>query len=373
MGLTQKLGTIPLAILTDASNNVGIGGSPSGSYKLEVTGTAKVSSTLLVSGAATLSSTLDVSTNATFNATTLRLGNDSNSGYNSIAFQGNSADGYNKIFAGSSTNDGVYIAAKTGQGIRFWVNGSTQAFYINSSSNTLFSGKVGIGTTTTPSYLLDLQTTAVSEVDTYSGIQLQSSNYGYVIEGGLKQLVGGELLFKVNNGGSISTKMTLNTYGNLILSRTTYSSIQAVGCYDDTTAGGSTLTVNSAGNFCRTPSSLRYKKDVETLDSSISESIYKMRPIWYRSISNHDRDDWSWYGLAAEEIAEIEPRLVQWGYKREDYFINEETGEQELKEGAELQADGVYYDKLTVLLVAEMQKQNKIIEDLKSRLDKAGL
>jgi hypothetical protein len=50
MGLTQKLGTIPLAILTDASNNVGIGAAPSGSYKLEVTGTAKVSSTLLVSG-----------------------------------------------------------------------------------------------------------------------------------------------------------------------------------------------------------------------------------------------------------------------------------------------------------------------------------
>ena len=53
MGLTQKLGTIPLAILTDASNNVGIGAAPSGSYKLEVTGTAKVSSTLLLGGALT--------------------------------------------------------------------------------------------------------------------------------------------------------------------------------------------------------------------------------------------------------------------------------------------------------------------------------
>jgi hypothetical protein len=58
MGLTFRLGTIPLAILTDASNNVGIGAAPSGSYKLEVTGTAKVSSTLLVSGAATFSSTV---------------------------------------------------------------------------------------------------------------------------------------------------------------------------------------------------------------------------------------------------------------------------------------------------------------------------
>ena len=47
------MGTIPLAILTDASNNVGIGAAPSGSYKLEVTGTAKVSSTLLLGGALT--------------------------------------------------------------------------------------------------------------------------------------------------------------------------------------------------------------------------------------------------------------------------------------------------------------------------------
>jgi hypothetical protein len=41
MGLTQKLGTIPLAIFTDASNNIGIGGSPSGSYKFEVTGASR--------------------------------------------------------------------------------------------------------------------------------------------------------------------------------------------------------------------------------------------------------------------------------------------------------------------------------------------
>jgi hypothetical protein len=41
MGITQRLGTIPLAIQTDASNNIGIGAAPSGSYKLEVTGTGR--------------------------------------------------------------------------------------------------------------------------------------------------------------------------------------------------------------------------------------------------------------------------------------------------------------------------------------------
>jgi hypothetical protein len=50
MGITQRLGTIPLAIQTDASNNVGIGAAPSGSYKLEVTGTGRFTGALTIQG-----------------------------------------------------------------------------------------------------------------------------------------------------------------------------------------------------------------------------------------------------------------------------------------------------------------------------------
>ena len=69
MGNTFKLGNYVNGIFQDASNNIGIGGSPSGSYKLEVTGTAKVSSTLLVSGVATFSSSV-TAVGATFSSTT---------------------------------------------------------------------------------------------------------------------------------------------------------------------------------------------------------------------------------------------------------------------------------------------------------------
>ena len=55
MGLTFNLGRVSPSVFTDSSLNVGIGAAPSGTYKFEVTGTAKVSSTLLVSGAATFS------------------------------------------------------------------------------------------------------------------------------------------------------------------------------------------------------------------------------------------------------------------------------------------------------------------------------
>jgi len=46
MGYTQKLGLLAQSVFQDSSLNVGIGAAPSGSYKLEVTGTAKVSGIL---------------------------------------------------------------------------------------------------------------------------------------------------------------------------------------------------------------------------------------------------------------------------------------------------------------------------------------
>ena len=50
MGLTFRLGQLPTSLFTDASNNVGIGAAPSGSYKLEVTGTGRFTSSLNLEG-----------------------------------------------------------------------------------------------------------------------------------------------------------------------------------------------------------------------------------------------------------------------------------------------------------------------------------
>ena len=50
MGNTFKLGNYVNGIFQDASNNIGIGAAPSGTYKLEVTGTAKVSGVSTLTG-----------------------------------------------------------------------------------------------------------------------------------------------------------------------------------------------------------------------------------------------------------------------------------------------------------------------------------
>jgi len=99
MGLTQKLGTIPLAILTDASNNVGIGAAPSGSYKLEVTGTSNFTGVLKVSA-----------------ATGFSVG--SIAGYRRIEYTGTTfsmltdADGYAGLSAGAGTFSSTVSATK---------------------------------------------------------------------------------------------------------------------------------------------------------------------------------------------------------------------------------------------------------------------
>ena len=147
-----------------------------------------------------------------------------------------------------------------------------------------------------------------------------------------------------------------------------------------------------ANSLLRSTSSIRYKTDVEDIEQGRADAILNFRPVWYRSLCDNDRQDWSWYGLIAEEVAEIEPRLVHWAYAEDAYDITyvdrkidhvvgqdangndiveqiDRTEEvKTLKEGAEKVPDGVQYDRLTVLLLTKLQDQQKTIDDLSARL-----
>jgi len=136
MGLTQKLGTIPLAILTDASNNVGIGAAPSGSYKLEVTGTAKVSSTLLVSGVSTLTGNVFLSNGSGNAVATLGGSPTANDGASLSLIPSNSAINWairvNWNLAGALE----FCPSTAGGGSTF---SSTPSFYLSSTGLATFS------------------------------------------------------------------------------------------------------------------------------------------------------------------------------------------------------------------------------------------
>ena len=100
-------------------------------------------------------------------------------------------------------------------------------------------------------------------------------------------------------------------------------------------------------------------QDITDLQDEIdSTNIYKLRPVTFHKKENPNAP-WKHVGLIAEECAEVFPHIVVW---RHD--INLET--QQKKE--EITPTGIRYSELTVLLLAEMQKQQKMIETLTKRI-----
>ena len=181
------------------------------------------------------------------------------------------------------------------------------------------------------------------------------------------------LLLTAGTNSADSTFVAQNQAGN-----TNYFKIRGDGylqsqsTYNNTTATGANLSISTSGFFERSTSSIRFKTNVEDLTINTSDILSKMRPIWYRSLGQNDRKDWSWYGFIAEELAELEPRLVNWGYDESSYEQIEVTDDEgnikketKLKEDAQLIPDGVQYERITVLLVAEMQKMRSEIEELR--------
>jgi len=162
-----------------------------------------------------------------------------------------------------------------------------------------------------------------------------------------------------------------------------------------TTASAANAFLDSANSnrLFRSTSSIVYKTNIETLNSEYADRIFKLRPIWYRSKCIDDRKDWSWYGLIAEEVAEIEPRLVHYGYQEDAYEIIEEEEEVELdinderreqgqkieiikKQNKKLKKDaikvpnGVAYERISVLLIDVIKRQEKRIKELESKVEK---
>ena len=202
-----------------------------------------------------------------------------------------------------------------------------------SQSNSLVLGsvsgagtKVGIGTSA-PTDRLTVQTA--------------TDRYGFVHSDGtitVGSYVGGStnggwygtksnhpLSFFVNNGGP---SMTITTSGNVI--------ITALG-----SAGSTTLCRNAANEISTCASSLRYKKDFTPFAGGL-DVVARLRPITFSWRDHPERD----LGLAAEDVAKIEPLLV----------THNANGE----------IEGVKYDHLNVVLINAIKQQQTQIETLRT-------
>ena len=91
--------------------------------------------------------------------------------------------------------------------------------------------------------------------------------------------------------------------------------LQSNGSYSNTTSSAANVNIGSSGKLLRSTSSRKYKTNVETLEDSYADAILNARPVWYNSTASGDTENpnWGYWGFIAEEIADIDPRLVFYG------------------------------------------------------------
>ena len=120
------------------------------------------------------------------------------------------------------------------------------------------------------------------------------------------------------------------------------------GIFGGSTAGGTPVLVNPGGRLGTTTSSRRFKEDIRAMGEE-SNGLMELRPVTFKYKSEIDPTGLAQYGLIAEEVAEVYPELVVYG-----------------RDG---QAHAVRYDLVNAMLLNEVQKQHRAIEDQEKKIE----
>ena len=150
------------------------------------------------------------------------------------------------------------------------------------------------------------------------------------------------------------------------------SNFSATAVYSSTTASGANVYVHTDGKLFRSTSSAKYKTNIETLEDSYADALLSCRPVWYQSTASDSElhPDWGYWGFIAEEVAEVDPRLVSWKTHEETLELD---GSKTVEELAEPVPEGVQYDRFVPHLLNLIKRQKEQIEALEARLTAAGI
>jgi polyhydroxyalkanoate synthesis regulator phasin len=193
----------------------------------------------------------------------------------------------------------------------------------------LFNNTTGIYNTASGMYALDSNTTG----DYNIGVGFQA---GYNVTGSYNIDIGSQ------GSSGDSDAIRIGTPG-------AQTSFYAAGVDGVTISSGVPVYINSSGQLGTVNSSIRYKEDVHDM-ADASSAIFQLRPVTYRYKQPYaDGSKPIDYGLIAEEVAKIYPDLV----------VRSADGE----------IQTVQYQKLTPMLLNELQKQHQVLEQMEKTVD----
>ena len=245
---------------------------------------------------------------------------DGGGGYATV-YVTNSANTVRSIFGmQSSANLGI-VGTQTNTPFAIFTN-DTDRMRITSA------GLVGIGTST-PSSLLHL---AGGGTGTRGALRISEAGLTNYWELGRDNTVSGD--FTINSNAT--ERMRITTTGNVGIGTSTPG----------------TYKLNVNGTFYSAGSSLEYKKDIATFDADTNK-ILELRPVTYQYKDEYkhlgkELKSGTQIGLIAEEVAEVFPELA---------ILKED-------EDGVIRVRNVDYEKLSILLLSEVQKLRKEVNAL---------
>jgi hypothetical protein len=362
MGVTQRLGTIPLAIFTDASNNVGIGGSPSGSYKFEVTGTLRTTNAISIQQNQNATSTSTFSNNDTTNVSS-RQYVDIIAGNRTLSLRALNAD---NTFI-SSNGGNIQIQPNNATAMTLLSSGNvgigTSSPFAIADINTSINGsgssalQLGVGGTRTGQFFASSTEVRLGSVTSVplrffanDAEAMRITSAGNV---GIGMTGSTDVRFRVQGIGTSSSNFTAllnNSAGtNLFVVRDDgliQTGTASGSPYNNTSGAAANVVVNSAGTLERSTSSLKYKKEVRDYDKGLAE-VMQMRPVYYKGKSENDGDK-QYAGLIAEEINEL---------GLEEFVVYAEDGS----------PDALAYQNMVSLLVKAIQELEAKVSALENK------
>lgn len=136
-----------------------------------------------------------------------------------------------------------------------------------------------------------------------------------------------------------------------------------LGSFTNGSASSANAVIDASGRIFKNSSMAKYKTNIEPISSEAAANIIdRLNPVLYRSTLPYDvtlAPDWSYYGLVAEDVAAIDPRLASWGVE----FMDEYDADGNPVMGTDLVPTGVNYDKMALFAIVNFKERIKSLEN----------
>ena len=115
--------------------------------------------------------------------------------------------------------------------------------------------------------------------------------------------------------------------------------------FDQTSANGVPILINSNNKLGTTTSSKRFKEDIKSMGTT-SEALFLLEPVTFRYKQDIDPAADAQFGLVAEDVEKVNPDLVVRDKDGKPYTVR--------------------YEQVNAMLLNEFLKEHRTVEELKS-------